>query len=168
MVHHKFKEINAKEDQLLADLSDIENDFTMTIAICDHLANMRRGDFYDIKLIESLFYAAIVRYAHPFIYRDGTKILKAIVKRLPDKFRNDHYRFKDLRDSYVEGQKEKTIGENNKAVTPDMKEPETHNSEGASLQGHKPVTLDEVKRLKILCNEFLTQISSVIKDCHSK
>jgi hypothetical protein len=93
--------VDYEEAKILADLGAIVQDLGFTMKTCSRLKKLLKEEPQDSLLIESLWTAALIRYARCFASGKRFGLSKSIFDGLPGEPHKVHKMYLDLRDKHI-------------------------------------------------------------------
>lgn len=165
----RFVKLDLKEaQQLLADLTGVENDLEATKAICELLMKELRESQPEWQLIEALTAAALVRYARSFT-TGVRRIPEDVLSCLSPNLLEAHNWFKDLRHKYI-AHSVNAFEENQVVAYLIPEESGTKGVSSISVQQTRLASLGskDIKKLKEICSELRKHIMPLIEAEKSK
>ena len=164
MATWRFVNFDFKESELLADLSGIVSDLKSASEICDLLTGQIDQQPMNLKLVEALNCALLVKYARPFASGVRKRVPRDIISELPEEYQKDHEWFIGLRDKYV-AHSVNSFEENNvyAYLVPEERGPKGVSS--ISVHENRLIYLgkDDVGRLKRLAERIVKKVADLVE-----
>lgn len=164
MATYRFVSVGGEEVELLADLTGIQNDLEVTIEYCDLLKEMLQGNPRDYRILEALSSAILTRYTRSFGEGVRAKIPESAYEGIGNEMLQDHENFKDFRDKHI-AHSVNAFEENHVVAYLNPEEKGKREVLSISVQAFRVVGLglDDLDKLKSLCNYFLKKVGDLMK-----
>ncbi len=160
----RFVNLNLAEAQPLADLAGVEEDLKATVEICDVLLKVLSGRPSNLRLLDALTSAAIVRYVRTFTSGVRTRLPSSLLDGLAEEQATDHRWFIDLRDKYV-AHSVNAFEENQVVAYLVPEERGARDVASISVQQYRLASfgIDDTRKVKALAAELRQRLASVIR-----